>query len=589
MSISETNEKAVVAMKTQIMNRCSDERGMALVIVLLAMMVFAILGSVFISRTVNEKNTAEREKIFNQAYYVAEAGGDAGLAKLDELINTDLFATVNVSNPNVLGNKAQNYATTNNGLGFLVEFVKVGGNAQLTLNSSQANYVSGSINLGAGTYTYEIILTQKSNPTTITVDTWDFPYYYHINSTGTVQNLLRKVRLDGDLTIRVQRDNFAKYALFTDHHGLPSGDTVWFTSKTNFAGPLHTNGRYSFAFNPSATFEGTVTQHLNSAEFYNNGSPFLADTDHNGTRDVPVFHSTYTRGESEIVLASSVQQADLSNQAKGGQNINSTGIYIPYSGSNLVGGIFIKGDPEITLGVDNANNAQYTVKLGTTTKVVTVDRTLNKTTVVTNSGSPVVYNGLPEGTDHLGTIIYADGAVSKLKGTVQRDTEITVSSQGDINIVNNIKYQNYSPAVGTPGTAGYKPPNADGEKNLLGLVSWGGNVNITNKASGAPNDIEVHGIVMARNGIFQVNNYTDTTVGSRGVATLLGGVITQFYGAFGLTSSTTGNGISGYGRNFVYDSRTLLGKAPPYFPSMKTFIAFTNDLTDKVTFQEGGF
>ena len=126
------------------------------------------------------------------------------------------------------------------------------------------------------------------------------------------------------------------------------------------------------------------------------------------------------------------------------------------------------------------------------------------------------------------------------------------------------------------------PPNADGKTNLLGIVAWGGNVRV---GTSAPNNISMHGIVMARNGIFTVDNYTSTTVGPRGTATLLGGAITQFYGAFGLFNGSTSTQIAGYGRNFVYDSRTLLGKAPPYFPSMRAFIAFTNDLTDKLIWQ----
>jgi hypothetical protein len=30
-----------------------------------------------------------------------------------------------------------------------------------------------------------------------------------------------------------------------------------------------------------------------------------------------------------------------------------------------------------------------------------------------------------------------------------------------------------------------------------------------------------------------------------------------------------------------------LGEAPPYFPTLNTFIAFTNDITDKLVWQEG--
>jgi len=81
--------------------------------------------------------------------------------------------------------------------------------------------------------------------------------------------------------------------------------------------------------------------------------------------------------------------------------------------------------------------------------------------------------------------------------------------------------------------------------------------------------------------------YDNQGVGGRGTATLLGGVITDFYGAFGLFNGSTGTQLSGYGRNFVFDDRMASGNAPPYFPSLNTFIAFTNDITDKMIWQEG--
>lgn len=572
-------------MKTKILQRCSNEKGMALVIVLMVVMVFAILGSVFVARTVNEKNTAEREKLFNQAHYVSEAGGDIGLAKLDEFINADLLNTINATNPNVVSNSAVQYVANQNPLGLLTDYVKVGNVTQLTLSGQQAQYSSGVMALGAGTYSYTIAITKKSNPVTITTDMWDFPYYFQINTIATVQNISRKVRLDGDFTVRVQRDNFAKFALFTDHHSLPNATTVWFTAKTDFAGPLHTNERYSFAFNPSGIFDGAVTQNFQTARFYNNGFPILADANSNGVLDVPVFNSSYTRNAPAIVLAANVAQADIAKQASGNTAVVNNGIYVPVVAGKLTGGIYVKGNPTITLAVDANNDAKYTIAMnGFSTRVITVKKATNQTTVKIGANAAVTYTGLPDGIDNLGTILYVDGIVNGLSGTVQQDTQLTLSSNSDINITNHLKYQDYTPAVGTPGDNGYVPPTALNKTNLLGLVSWNGNINVT---AAAPNNVEIHAIAMARNGIFQVNNYNQGA--PRGVATLLGGVITQYYGAFGMNDANTGALINGYGRNFVYDTRTLLGTAPPYFPSMSTFIAFTNDLTDKVSYQDGGF
>ena len=147
-------------------------------------------------------------------------------------------------------------------------------------------------------------------------------------------------------------------------------------------------------------------------------------------------------------------------------------------------------------------------------------------------------------------------------------------------------YSDYTPAQNNPGDASYVPPTANGAENLLGLVSWGGDIRV---GTSAPDDINVHATLLAQNGILQVDEYNNQARGPRGTATLLGGVISDYYGAFGLFNGSTGQQLSGYGRNFVYDDRMLVGNAPPYFPSLKTFIAFTNDIIDKITLQEGGF
>ena len=107
--------------------------------------------------------------------------------------------------------------------------------------------------------------------------------------------------------------------------------------------------------------------------------------------------------------------------------------------------------------------------------------------------------------------------------------------------------------------------NAAGYNNLLGILSWGGDVRI---GTTAPDDVNVHAVVMAPHGVFTVDDYS--TGSSRGTATLLGGVISDWYGAFGTFSGTSGM-RTGYGRNFIYDDRVLQGMAPPYFPYMDRF------------------
>jgi hypothetical protein len=328
-----------------------------------------------------------------------------------------------------------------------------------------------------------------------------------------------------------------------------------------------------------------VTQHEERARFYNSGSSVLLDDDKNGTTDVPVFNSTFARDEDSISFTSSTDEGDIDEQASGGQSFGSDGVYVPTQGSTLTGGIYVRGSGDINLSVDVNNNAVYTITQGSTTKKITVDHSNSTTTVEDiGSGSPTVYQGLPDGQDDVGTLIYVRGDVTNLGGTVQENTQLTIASQDDIIITDDVTYSQFTPATDAPGDPGYVPPSAVGATNLLGLVSWQGDVRV---GTAAPDDVQVHGTIFASSGIFAVDEYDNAGTGPRGTATLLGGVISDNYGAFGQFSGATGQQIAGYGRNFVYDERMQTGQAPPYFPSLQTFIAFTNDIADKIVWQEG--
>lgn len=560
-----------------------DNRGAALIIVLFVMVVLLSLGNIIVLRAVHERNMAHRERETAKAFYAAHGGTQAAVDALDNLINNFLNNTISSANPSSVISFTTNYVNAGDGIGWLVFSVRDDNNVPvLAANGSQAEYTANA-SIGDNTYQYKIVMMEKSNPVTVTSDVWDFPYNYRVESTGTTGTTSNKVLLSGDFTVRVQRDNFAKYSLFTNAQTMQSGTYVWFTDKTRFAGPVHTNARFNFALNPSGTFDDAVTQTDQLARFYNNGSSVSLDASFNGTRDVPVFNDTFTRGTSTITLTSPTQMTDMENQARGGQTFSSNGIYVPNASGNLTGGIYIRGNGTINMSTDANNNAVYTITQSGSTRTITVNKSNNTTTVV--GSTTATYNGIPDGIDDVGTIIYSTGSITSLAGTVQSETEMTIGSASDMVITNHLTYQDYTPASGTPGQVGYQPPTADGATNLLGLVSWNGNVRI---GTGAPDNINVHSTILARNGVFQVDNYNDTGEGSRGTATLLGGVITDDYGAFGLFNGSTGQQTAGYGRNFVYDERMEVGNAPPYFPSLNTFIAFTNGIADKIVWQEGG-
>ena len=565
--------------------RNDNNKGMALIgTMYFAVILYAISG-MFVLRVINENNLISVEKATSESFYAAQGGAEEAMRQLDELINTDLSDTINAASPSGVVNFAQNQVNAGDGLGWLVYAVRKNNAAQLGQNGDQAEYSQSSTIEGIG-YSYTITITEKNDPVDTGLDAWDFSYSYAVESVGSVGDISKRVKISGDFSVQVQRDNFAKYALFTNTQTTTSGSNVWFTDKTNFSGPLHSNGRFNFAFNPSGTFDSTVQQEEQQARFYNNGWTVLIDADNNGATDVPVFNSDFDRGVSTVSLSSATLESDMVDQVDGKLNINSDGIYVPSQAGNTTGGIIVEGDCSIIMSVDGNDNAVYSIVQVGTTKNITVDRTNNQTSVETVGVSTDVYVGLPNGQDNAGSIIYVNGDITSLGGTVQRDTELTIASNSDIVIQNNILYSDYDAGSGTPGVSGYVAPSvteAAGEtKNLLGLVSWNGDVLI---GTSAPDDVSIHATVLSSSGVFTVDDYNSGS--PRGTATILGGVITNNYGAFGLFNGSTGQQISGYGRNFAYDQRMSGGSAPPYFPTLDAFLAFSDDIDDKLVWQEG--
>ena len=95
----------------------NNQKGAVFVISLLVMMVLVVLSSVFIFRAVTEKNMSDRERKLTQALFIGESGSNAGLERLDTLINTYMLTTVNSTNPSTVSSRASFYVTSADGLG----------------------------------------------------------------------------------------------------------------------------------------------------------------------------------------------------------------------------------------------------------------------------------------------------------------------------------------------------------------------------------------------------------------------------------------------------------------------------------------
>jgi len=101
---------------------------------------------------------------------------------------------------------------------------------------------------------------------------------------GTVGDYTRNVVLQGEYRFIIGQGSFAKYALFTNEHQTSGGNAVYFTDRTLFDGPVHTNQFFRYYRKPWFGAEVTSAGCSNpsrdncagslnrqGAEFYNEG------------------------------------------------------------------------------------------------------------------------------------------------------------------------------------------------------------------------------------------------------------------------------------------------------------------------------
>ena|GEM_PF-1668608 len=567
-------------LKRQKRSPIGNEQGAALVVGLLLVSVLSIMAGIFLILANTERGIARNTRVEFSAFYVAEAGVQRGLPELRKY--ADMNVLNNAMNAGGISIAALNsYITNNDPAGFFVICARPAGLTAFTkVDNTTATLPLPACDLpaGRGTYAGTIEVSANGAPTHSTpsanTDVYVFPYLYTITSNGSVPPGSRPVSASGDFTVTTTittipglppnqvTNSFARYALFANSQQNARGNEVWFTAQGKFTGPVHTNAHFHFANNPSATFVGgVVTSVSQTAEFYNNGNNIFLDANNNGNMDRPVFNggAQFTRGVANIpmpALTTADAQKSIALYGTEGQSLPAmaNGIYIGADASNnMVGGIYVKGDAtSISTGV-SGGNATYTITQGATTKVVTVDRPGNSTTVQTAGGGTQTLTGVPNG------MIYVDGRINSLSGTLGTSEQTTIAATSRIEISGNLTYENYQ-ANSNPPTSP-PTPSAAGQNSVLGLLSWENSIRVSDSL--AAGDISIHATIMAPSGEFGIEDYDSIAV--KGTLTLLGGCISDTYGAFGTFSGSTLT--HGYRRNFAYDNRMGQGMSPPFFPT----------------------
>ncbi len=637
-----------------------SERGTALLTVLTLAFVLMLLATLIVDLGGKELKMTAARRIGAQTFYIAEGGAASARAALLAYTGAHPVGCVGcasldptLSGTTLNGWYAGGVASNQNAFGIFDYMILDGQRFTLGATSS-TNSVTFQVNwalayphlklqigapvsnaLGSGTYTATLTITRRAAPDPSTPSSCNGgPCYIHSLGNDTYENFFtfaitsdaqtsqgrRRVLLSGPFSVRVQRTNFARYALFTDTHLTPWGGPIWFTNRTTFDGPVHTNGEFRFAFfpqfgtpdplappcNPGRIASTPITSVSGMAWFNNQGSPVRLAANENvvsgvridapvmpgcaptpdnnspanfsrGVGTVPMPTNTFSQkgvavgrdpGDTSTVTNLQIRTAipDLAISSDPVPN----GIYIPRSRTDgsMAGGIYIQGDLDsFSLSYSGANGV-YTLVGGGQTVTVTVDRVAMRTTVTNSAwgGSPQTFNGVPKGFQGPGNanamIVYTEGNIRSLSGTLGQNEQANIVASGSINITNHLVYQ--TPPVVTDLTSN--------PTNVLGLYSSGGDITID---TSAPNDLNIHAVMMAGSAGSSYNssvNVINYNVGSpRGQVHLVGGIIEKYYGPFGTFNSLTGAVQTGYGRDFKYDRRMSRGFTPPYFPTINLF------------------
>lgn len=529
-------------MTPSVTTRLSRQDGIALVTAVLMLLLMSVLGATFMVISLSERSSSSNVQTARMATHAADAGVRTAQQEL----------------ANVARARLDSLTLAWSGSGPLVaspaSLFPVG---PITISSTNPKFQA--------TASVAFVTSDTSSAS----QTFDYRYTIRSEGLGGFAGQ-RNIESTGILRVSASRGSFTDYLVYTNQHTSTSGGAIWFTSNTNFDGRVHTNGKFRFAWQP--TFHDLVTSVSSTAMYNNDGDPVELAANSNGTLDVPHFYGGFDRGSANVALPTNAfgqmsaalglpaastarpNNSDVNLRIGAGTNSSSPadGIYLPNSLGALTGGIYVHGDLDrCALSIDGSGRQVYFLQQGGTTRTITVDRAANRTYVDSGTG-PVSYNGVPQG------VLYVEGSIDDLRGpdrvggevvpALATGTRLLITAEDDIRIERDITCDNYEAAT-----------------NVLGLFTTNGGVHV---GGTAPDNMKLDAYVMAAgsSGVFAVDNHN---MGDpRGLFQLRGGMVTEFYGAFGTFNQA---GItSGYGRDFHFDRRGLV---PPYFPMTNRYTA----------------
>jgi len=178
------------------------------------------------------------------------------------------------------------------------------------------------------------------------------------------------------------------------------------------------------------------------------------------------------------------------------------------------------------------------------------------TTIVLNSNGTMNVTNSKKGWSNRNMALPTNGALFVNSGSLDisgtLNGRLTVGASSDVNIRNNIVYAD------DPRTN----PSVD---DTMGIIAERDVV----ISSTAPFNLEIDACIMSMNTSFMLSNWW---IGPpKGTLNVYGGIIQNERGPVGTFNGITGQKVSGYSKNYLYDTR-LLGSPPPFMPTTGDYV-----------------
>jgi hypothetical protein len=231
-------------------------------------------------------------------------------------------------------------------------------------------------------------------------------------------------------------------------------------------------------------------------------------------------------------------------------------------GDGAGGGFYINGNATISLSATTASNGNptqtYTITQGKSTTTIIVNNVAGTTTVMSGgttlslqgapsqldptTGQPIVQKD-PSGNPVNPTLVYVNGQVSGLSGTIQNNAGITVAASNDVSITGDLTYSQ------SPVSVPSDTLNSSTDAGVLGIFT-NGNINLYPDSQG---NLNVNASLAAIGG---GNSGFATPGGSIDTWTIIGG-----------RAEDQAHSVKIGAGNTYYDQRFANNFGPPWFPT----------------------